>query len=157
MVEAGDKAPDFNLEGSRGEQVSLAELTAEAPALLAFFRVDCPVCQLTWPFLERLHQAVPSTQLRVVGISQDDASETNSFAQEFGSSFPLLLDRGQSGYAVSNAYGVYTVPSLFLVERGGTVSWSSGGFVKADLEELGSRFGVSLFRQEDHVPAWKAG
>lgn len=156
-LEAGEAAAPFELPGLDGELKSLDDLKADSPVLLAFFKVDCPVCQLTWPFLERLHQGAAPGQLRVVGISQNGPRETASFATEFGSSFLMLMDPAKSGYQASNAFGISAVPSLFLVERDGMISWTSSGFCKQDLEELGKRFGVEIFRQDENVPAWRAG
>ena len=107
--------------------------------------------------MERLHQGVASDQLQVVGISQDNADSTKFFNHEFEIGFMTLLDTTRPGYPVSNAFGISSVPSLFLVERDGSVSWESTGFNKAALEDLGARFGFSIFRQDDDVPAWKAG
>jgi thiol-disulfide isomerase/thioredoxin len=141
----GDRLPSTPL---------LDGVLAGGGALLAFFKVSCPVCQLTFPFLERIAQA---GTLRVIGVSQDDARQTGRFAREYGVTFPLLLDEESAGYAASNACGVSTVPSLFLVEPDGTVSYSGEGFIKRDLEDLGRRAGVEVFRQDEPVPAWQAG
>jgi hypothetical protein len=70
---------------------------------------------------------------------------------------PMLLDREEEGYPVSNAFGITHVPSLFLIEPDGTISLASEGFVKSDLESIGERAGVTPFRQDEKVPAWKAG
>ena len=51
----GTPAPGFRLARLEGGEVTLAELSAEARVLLVFFKISCPVCQLTAPFLERLH------------------------------------------------------------------------------------------------------
>ena len=55
---------------------------------------------------------------------------------------PTLLDSARHGYPASNAYALSHVPSMFLVERDGTISWSLVGFHKKELEALGARFGV---------------
>jgi peroxiredoxin len=156
MLEVGEKAAPFQVPGIDGELRSLEQLRAESPVLLVFFKVDCPVCQLTWPFLERIHQSAAPGKLRVVGISQNGPRDTASFAAEFGSTFLMLVDPAKSGYQASNAFGVSVVPSLFLVERDGAISWTNSGFCKQELEDLGNRFGVQVFRQEENVPAWRA-
>ncbi len=33
---------------------SLEDILGKGPALLAFYKISCPVCQLTAPYLERL-------------------------------------------------------------------------------------------------------
>jgi len=153
-VAAGAKAPSFQLTGLDGSKRSLQEILNSGPALLAFFKISCPVCQLTAPYLQRL---AANHAVQVIGISQDDASATGGFTQRFGVTFPTLLDLSNEDYPASNAYGITSVPSLFLLERDGTISRMFAGFSKRDFEEIGARVGVSPFGPEDHVPEWKAG
>ena len=154
LVEPGQRAPQFELKNLSGGTESLAQVLAKGPALLAFFKVSCPVCQLAVPYLERLSA---SQSLQVIGISQDDDGSTKGFNQRFGVSFPTLLDSARENYPASNAYGISAVPSLFLVEPDGTLAKSLSGFSKRDLEALGTRAGVTVFRPEDQVPDWKPG
>ena len=156
LAAAGAKAPLFRLTGLAGSAQSLQDILAAGPALLAFFKISCPVCQLTVPYLERL-AANNAGRLQVIGISQDDASATRGFTQRFGLTFPTLLDLSSEDYPASNAYGITSVPTLFVIEPDGTISRSFAGFSKRDFEELGARAGVSPFGPEDHVPEWKAG
>jgi peroxiredoxin len=152
LIAAGAKAPSFLLPGLAGSTQSLQDILAGGPALLAFFKISCPVCQLTVPYLERLSA---NKTFRVIGISQDEAGATRGFAGRFGLTFPMLLDLDD--YAASNAYGISSVPTLFVVEPDGIVTKSFAGFSKRDFEELGTRAGVVAFGAEDHVPEWKAG
>jgi peroxiredoxin len=154
MAAAGEQAPPFELKSLAGGSGSLQEILAKGPALLAFYKISCPVCQLTAPFLERL---AASPGIQVIGISQDDNSSTSSFNQRFGVTFPTLLDQSQDSYPASNAYGISSVPSLFLVEPDGHISKAFCGFSKLDLEELGRRAGIAPFQPDEKVPDWKAG
>ena len=154
MLEAGVRAPSFQLQSLDGAKKSLEDLLAGGPALLAFYKVGCPVCQLTFPYLERLAAA---SSIQIIGISQDDHSSTKSFNQRFGVTFPTLLDQSKENYPASNAYGISTVPSLFLVEKSGEVTKAFSGFSKRELEAVGERIGVKPFRPEENVPDWKAG
>ncbi len=90
-------------------------------------------------------------------VSQDDAEATREFNQEFGITMPTLLDGEKQGYPASNAYGLTNVPSLFLVEPNGNISWSLIGFHKKELEALGARVGVNPFRPGENVPEMKGG
>jgi peroxiredoxin len=155
-LDRGAKAPDFRLERLEGGEVTLAESTAAGPVVLAFFKVTCPVCQMTFPFLERIHAAAPGS-LPIYGISQNDSGDTRDFAREFGIGFPVLLDTEETGFPVSNAYGISTVPTIFVVERGGAISAMIEGWSKRDMESLGERAGVKPLRPSDNVPEWKAG
>jgi peroxiredoxin len=154
LVEAGVRAPAFRLIGLDGSTQTLEDILAAGPALLAFFKISCPVCQLTAPYLERL---AASSAIQVIGISQDDAGATRGFMQRYGATFPALLDLSSENYPASNAYGITSVPSLFLLQREGTIERCFSGFSKHDFEAIGARAGVSPFGPEDHVPEWKAG
>jgi len=154
MLEAGKAAPGFVLQISDGGQATLTEALAKGPALLAFFKIGCPVCQMTFPFLERLAN---NAAIQVIGISQDEAGPTEKFKQKFGVTFPTLLDASSEGYPASNGYGITSVPSFFLVEQDGTISKSFQGFSKRDLEELGERMRVTPFRADEKVPEFRPG
>lgn len=154
LLQAGAAAGDFRLPDLRGGEGSLREITAGGPALLVFFKVNCPVCQLTLPYLDRIHAA---GQLPVYAISQNSPGDTRNFNQHFGVSLPTLLDREESGFAVSNAFGISSVPTMFLVEQDGTVSEVIEGWRKSAIGRLGARAGVNPFREGDASPEFKAG
>jgi len=153
-VATGAMAPTFQLTGLDGSTQSSQDILAGGPALLAFFKISCPVCQLTAPYLQRL---AGNNAVQVIGISQDDAGATREFMQRFGLTFPTWLDLSEHDYPASNAYGITSVPTLFLLERDGTISRMFAGFSRRDFEEIGARVGVSPFGPDDHVPEWKAG
>ncbi len=154
MLESGTRAPAVPLQGR-----PLADILARGPALLAFFKVSCPVCQYTFPFLERLYQGAgrDGAPLQIIGVSQDKASATRDFVEEFGVTFPVLLDEAASGYPASNAFGLHSVPSLFLIEKDGTISQAGNGFSKQELEAIGSRVGVAPFQPGERVPDFRPG
>jgi peroxiredoxin len=151
---AGAKAPAFRLVTLDGSQRSLEEILAGGPALLAFYKISCPVCQLTAPYLQRLSA---QNAIQVIGISQDNAASTQGFADRFGVTFETLLDSGDENYPTSNAYGISSVPTLFLIEPDGVISRSFAGFSKRDFEDIAKRANIPIFAPDDHVPEWKAG
>ncbi len=136
-----------------GGGASLADLVARGPILLAFFKISCPVCQLTLPFLQRIH----GERLRVYAISQNGTEDTREFNRYYRLSLPTLLDREEDDFPVSNAFGISSVPTMFLIERDGTVSRVIEGWQKAEIEKLGELAGVQAIHAADHVPQWKAG
>jgi peroxiredoxin len=159
LLNAGAKAPGFTLTDLSGNAHSLDEILEHGPVLLALYKISCPTCQLTIPFLDRMaHAPHPSpSSLQIVGISQDDERGTRRFLHAYSLTMPMLLDREEDGYPASNEFGLTHVPALFLVETDGRISLATNGFVKRDLEAIGRRAGVEPFHAEDHVPEWKAG
>ncbi len=162
-IVAGNMAPGFSLKSLDGKEYSLNDLLQRGPVVAAFFKISCPVCQFTLPFLERLYKRYGGNGVTFLGISQDDARDTRDFAKEFGVTFPMLID-DEDGYIVSNTYALTSVPTIFLIDTGGTVKVSSMGFDKKDLEtiaaELAQRRKIALaplFRPDEVVPINKPG
>lgn len=149
------KAPEFELPSLEGGQMSLRNLLASGPVVLAFFKVTCPTCQMTFPFLERLHRGGGGDAPRVIAISQDDAAATAKFNRTYGVTFTGLLDT--KGYPVSNAYGITNVPTLFVVEQDGNISRAFAGFDQAEIQRLAARAGVEVFTATDRVPLYQPG
>ncbi len=154
LVSEGAHAPGFRLARVDGGEAALVELITHGPVLLAFFKVSCPVCQMTLPYLERLH--APGA-LAIYGISQNDAADTREFNQRFGINLPMLLDPEDQDFPASNAYGISSVPTLFWIEADGTVGRVIEGWQKKQIEWLAEKAGVMPFRTGEKVPDWKAG
>jgi peroxiredoxin len=154
LLAVGEAAPEFRLLTLEGEPRGLAELTAAGPALLVFFKVTCPTCQLALPYWDKIAQA---GGVRVVGIVQDNAVKGKAFNQAFGVQMEVLVDPGEDGYPASKAYGIQYVPTLFEVGAEGRVEWRGESFVKAELEAMGAKYGVAVFGEGDNVPAFKPG
>jgi len=161
-IVAGSMAAGFSLKSLDNKDYSLNALLERGPVVAAFFKVSCPVCQFTFPFLERLYKRYGGDGVTFLGISQDDARATQNFAKEYGVTFPLLLD--ENGYPVSNAYGLTNVPTTFLIDTDGTVKISCMGFNKIDLEKIAAHLAerkkislAPLFRSDEVVPANKPG
>lgn len=159
---AGAMAPAFSLRSADGAQMSLVEALKKGPVLAAFFKVNCPTCQFTFPFLERIFETYGNSRFTLWGISQNGAADTREFCREFGIKFPTLVDA--AGYPASNEYGLTNVPTLFLISPDGKIGHSSVGFVKADLEEMASEAARAtgksvspLFRPGEVIPDTKPG
>lgn len=162
-IVARNTAPDFSLKSVDSKEYSLRALMERGPVVAAFFKISCPVCQFTFPFLERLHKRYGGDGVTFLGISQDDARSTMNFAKEYGITFSILLD-DQDRYVVSNDYGLTNVPTIFLIDTDGVVKVSSMGFDKKDLEEIAAELAerkkislAPLFRPDEVVPANKPG
>lgn len=176
---AGTKAPDFSLPAissykvedrdknkNKNNDSAIFELQTalkHGPVLAAFFKVSCPTCQYTFPYLERLHKLHGDTKITVVGISQNNESDTTAFLKEYGVTFRTLLD-DPNGYAVSNAYGLTNVPTLFFIRQDGTIQLTSVGWVKQEIEEINQKLASAqqttpppLFKPGEDVKDFRAG
>jgi len=129
ILAAGTPAPDFTLNATPDQALSLRELRG-APVVLVFYPADwSPVCG---DELAVFNQALPMLQKRhatVLGISVDSVWCHQAFAAARNLHFSLLADFEPKG-AVSKAYGAYDAAhgfcrrALFLIDRDGAVAWS---------------------------------
>src|SRR5580704_9327695 len=158
----GTTAPPISLADASGKKLSLAEALQNGPVLAAFFKVGCPTCQFTMPFLSRLHQRYGGPEFSLLGISQDDARDTREFCEEYGLQFPALID--EHGFPVSNEYGLTNVPTMFWINTAGQIQSSSVGFSKTDMQQMAVQAAHStgkpatpLFKPGDVIPETKHG
>ncbi len=105
----------------------------EGPRALFFYKVTCPVCQMAAPKVEAFERGYPG---RILGIGQDPEPELTAFSGAAGMTFPSLSDLRP--FPLSNAYGIRTVPTMFLVE---------GGLVRATVEAWDRR-GLNALSRE---------
>lgn len=163
----GSPAPAAVFARPGGAAVTTEGLLSEAnglPLLLAFFKVSCPTCRLTWPYLQRLHASYGGKAVRVVGVSQNGAEESRRFFEEWGKArFDLVMD-SEPGFAASNAFQVEAVPHLVLISPAGRLEEIFAGWSKEKMEALGSRLAgarslarIPVVPPGDPVHAFQAG
>jgi peroxiredoxin len=158
----GAVAPGFSLRSLDGKEYSLNAAMKRGLVVVAFFKVSCPVCQFTFPFLERLHKRYGGDNVAFLGVSQDDMRATRRFAEDYGITFPVLID--ETGYPVSSGYRLTNVPSIFLIDSDAAIRATCMGFSKADLENIANELAgrrkqmpAALFRPDERVPDYKPG
>ena len=161
-IRVGDTAPNFELNDTQGKRVSLREALSRGPVVAVFFKVSCPTCQFTFPFLQRLFQTYGSDHTTFIAISQDDAADTREFCAEYGVGFTALVD--EEDYPASNEYGITNVPTFYLIAPDGSVQVDSVGFGKKALEKIAEelarfqgRAAVPLFKPGEVIPDAKPG
>ncbi len=153
-LSAGVRAPEFTLPAADGRRISLQDALQKGPVVLAFFKVSCPVCQYAFPFFERMYQANRGDDVTFIGVSQDKIQDTRAFMKEFGVTFPIALDE-PANYAVSNAYGLTTVPTLFYIDPSGEIELSSVSWSKGDVEAVNQK--LADRRQQPPAALWRRG
>ncbi|SRR6266700_475491 len=161
---SGVEAPEINLSYLDGRKFSLAEARKKGPVVAAFFKVSCPVCQLAFPYLERIFKAYnKSSTFTFVGVSQDNAADTKAFNRSFGVTFPVLLDPAGT-YPASNAYGLTNVPTVFVISPEGEIEFSSVSWSKSEMEDLNRKLAklsniapAQIFQSGESVPEFKPG
>ena len=162
VLKVGKLAPHFELTAIDGKKYSLQEGLTHGPVLATFFKVACPTCQYTFPFLERLHQQLRASGVQIWGISQDGGRDSQRFARDYSVTFPILVD--DYPYLISRRYQLEYVPSIFLIAPDGSIAIESEGFAKRDLIEIQKLLAQTLsasvgalFQPSEKVPDFKPG
>jgi peroxiredoxin len=144
--------------GDRAPAVAGVRL-GDGPVGLFFYKVTCPTCQLAAPTMRAFEDAFPG---RVVGVGQDPADKLERFAERFSMGIRSVED--PPPYPASDAYGVVSVPTLYLVGEDGRVlesvgAWDRDGFnrVAASLSRLTGGPTVEVSTPGDGLPAFKPG
>jgi len=158
------QAQEFTLTTTTGKPVVLSEALKRGPAVLSFFKVGCPVCQYAFPYIERLWQIHKAEPVSFIGISQDSLADTEAFMKKYGVTFPVLLDDPR-GYRVSNAYKLTNVPTVYLVDRDGSIRISSVGWVRKEMEDVNLQLSMMdpgqqqfpIFKSGEEIAEFKAG
>ena len=143
-IEQGQQAPfpDAEFNDAEGQTHDLKHVAADGPLLLGIYKSSCASSKQMFPFLERLSERHGADGLTVLGISQDSANITRSFARRYGITFPLLMEGDE--YPVSRAFDIMATPTVFLIEPGGTVAYATMGFMKPALDALGDAVADAL-------------
>jgi peroxiredoxin len=129
VLPAGTQAPDFTLNVTPDQKLTLSELRGQ-PVVLAFYPADwSPVCGDQMALYNEILPEFQKHHAEVLGISVDGAWCHAAFAQNRRIRFPLLADFEPKG-AVSRAYGAYrerdglSERALFVIDPDGKIFWS---------------------------------
>jgi peroxiredoxin len=131
-VVPGDKAPDFTLTDTAGNEHSLATLLADHEVVvLEWFNPDCPFIvrhHKTHKTMDETFAAVKDKGVAWLAINsgaegkQGAGLERNQKAvKDYGVTFPVLLDPDGS---VGQAYGARTTPHMFVIDGDGVVVYA---------------------------------
>ncbi|NPA41874.1 MAG: TlpA family protein disulfide reductase [Aquificae bacterium] len=154
-LNVGNLAPEFSLPVCGGESGG-----SEDYKLVVFYKVTCPTCKLTLPFVEKLFKSY-GERIEFVGVSQDNCSDTLRFSEEYGLTFLQVSDAPD--YEVSVKFDIQVVPTVYLVNPEGKIEFVEEGFVKDSMERLNSLMSKITGLPENplfedvSVPAFKAG
>lgn len=150
-LKPGDRAPSFHLPDAATEEI-VSDPWRDGPVVLAFFKVTCPVCQLAAPKV----RALADGGARVVGIGEDPSRKLTAFASRHGQRVPTVSE--PSPYRVSDAYGVSTVPTLFLVDGEGIVRNAVQGWDRERWNALAVAAGAQPVSSDmDGLPSFRPG
>lgn len=113
----------FDLAAERGKLV-----------LVDFWASWCEPCRRELPLLEALYQEHAAAGLVVVGVSLDEQrGDAEAFLRNLPLTFPIVFDADRS---LGKQWSPPRMPTVFLVERDGTIARVFEGEKDGQLDEL---------------------
>jgi len=109
-IEAGSKAPDFNLKTDTGQKLKLKDLRGSPVVLYFYPRDDTPGCTKEACAFRDRKAELAKLGAKVLGVSTDDEASHAKFRDKFDLNFPLLVD---DEHTVAEAYGAWREKNMY--------------------------------------------
>ena len=125
MLKQGTQAPEFELRDQDGRRHTLKSLLEDGPIILYFYPADfTPGCTKEACSFRDLQKDLVAANLRVVGVSPQDAESHRRFAAKHGLNFPLLADPDKlavKAYDVDGPLGFGVRRGTYLIGTDGKI------------------------------------
>ncbi|GBE15350.1 MAG TPA: TlpA family protein disulfide reductase [Proteobacteria bacterium] len=144
MLKVGDAAPDFSIKDLSGNQFHMKEVLARHKGVLIFFwSIFCEPCKAELPVIQELTQEYKDKGIEFVGVAIDGfpmKDAIDAFIKQEHYSFDVIIDElnPDESFKVSDPYGVAGTPTLYLLDKTGTVQFSRVG--RTPKEEIEAAF-----------------
>ncbi|MBI5628849.1 MAG: TlpA family protein disulfide reductase [Candidatus Rokubacteria bacterium] len=132
----GTASPDFDLPLVGGGRRGLADLVEPGGGVVVFFKDSCPASELVVPRLISLSRALEAEERLFLAVAQESGQTALAFRDRYGLPFRVAWE--EAPYPASAAYGVTTVPTLFVVDGAGMIAERVEGFIKREYLALGA-------------------
>lgn len=113
----GNKSPEFKLQGSNGQEVTLADFKGKNVVLYFYPKDMTPGCTTEACDFRESHASFAELDTIIVGVSPDPVDKHEKFKTKHNLPFLLLSD---TDHTLSKAYGVWVLKKNFGNEYMGT-------------------------------------
>lgn len=138
---AGDRAPDFSLEGTGGKTYKLSDYRGQ-PVVLVFYPGDnTPVCTRQLQAYTEDWEQFEGLNAVVLALSPQDVESHEGFSCKHGFRFPLLADTDKkvgADYGILGPLGFYR-RSVYVIDGEGVIRYahrSATGLTYRTTDEL---------------------
>lgn len=123
-------APDFELQTPDGEMIRLSDFKGKV-VLLSFWATWCWICLDQFPDFQQVF-VDNSDRFIIIGVNdtrRDEVELVNSFIEEAGVTFPIVLD--ETGQTINKDFGILAFPTNIFIDTNGNINEVNIGFVDA--------------------------
>ena len=93
----GDQAPEFKIKDAEGEEIDLAELTADGPVLVRL-TCGCSGCDKELAYFQELHEAYEGKGLTSLAIFKEPDAKVEAYVKEKKLNMLYAVDtKGEAG------------------------------------------------------------
>lgn len=120
-----------------GAAIDLEQSLGRKVILIDFGSIYCSSCMVTVPNLIKLRKKYPETELAILNIYLDiyNPQRVIKFFRGFAKDIALNLLIDEK-LAISREYGVDTLPTTIIIDRGGVIRRRIVGYTEADEKEI---------------------
>ena len=119
----GQQAPAFKIRDSAGQEIDLAALTEKGPVLVRL-TCGCLGCNKELPYFQALHAAYKEKGLTSLAIFREPDNKVEAYVKEKNLDMLYAVDAKGESWKV---FQTKTMPSNFLIEKGGRIAAISTG------------------------------
>ena len=122
-TEEGDQIPDFKMQSSEGNEVSIMdEVKKNKITVLDFWASWCQPCREEMPVMKQILADNQEKGFGIVGISLDDNRDSwINCIQELELSWPQMSDLQGGKSIVAQSFGVTAIPFTAVVDQNGVI------------------------------------
>ena len=135
----GQTATDFTLTDTEGIQFSLSDYRGEI-VILDFMATWCGPCIKEMDHLKDIQEDYHDKDVRIISIDVDD-SESSEDLSDLKDMYGCNWRFAYKGGSVGNTYGASAIPTLYIIDKEGEISYKSVGLtdystLAAELDKL---------------------
>ena len=118
LPKLGPAAIDFNCQDLKGQTWSLDKVRGKV-VLLRFWADWCPYCRYEMPIIDKYYRKLNKDGFLVLAVNVNQRPEVVlAFTAQLDITFPVPLDPDGK---TAKRYGVYRIPTNFLIDRQGII------------------------------------
>jgi len=122
-VDVGTQAPEFKIQDAAGKEIDLAKLTAKGPVLVRL-TCGCSGCDKELAYFQAIHEAYKDAGLTSLAVFKEPDAKVAAYVKE--KKLDMLYAVDSKGEAW-NVFETKTMPTNFLIEKGGKITAIAAG------------------------------